>query len=612
LLEGNVNKAKKLLLVTVLLLMSAAVFAAASVNIIITPNALLPGEKGAIRAVLTIPDGMKQSFSPSDPSYFYLQASHPELVFDRVVYPKADKEDGPDEWHYYKKVTLTLPFTVKENARPGTLQVKALLAYNLCFESGMCEPPEEVEKTLVLDIVKTEAEGEEIPALVIRDSTEEIIETEPIAEQEPEPQAETTRPPWTEILKYLVFAFLGGLILNATPCVLPILPIRVMKIINQAKSDDSKVVGHIFLYTMGVLISFGVLAGIFIALQQAGESVGWGLQNQNPGFVIALMSIIFAFALSLLGIFEIQLPGMNAVSQATSKSGYSGSFFGGVFAFLMAIACTGPFLGLALPFALKLPPALMLVFFLIIGLGFAFPFILIGFFKGALKLIPKPGDWMVLFKQFMGFVLLWLVYTQLKTLNMLTDSDYFMKVVWFMLILGFSIWLYGRFVRFEHSKATQWIFTVIPIVLIVSAALVYLPMDEQKAQSQEVVVEGLVPAPHAPQGWYVFSEELLNKTLEEGRPVFLDIGAEWCKNCKTNEKTVLFTDAVMQEFTAKNVLLLRGDFTRKDAKLLAWIKKHERAGVPFNALYIPGQEPILFNELISKGEVSSALNRIPE
>jgi thiol:disulfide interchange protein len=149
-------------------------------------------------------------------------------------------------------------------------------------------------------------------------------------------------------------------------------------------------------------------------------------------------------------------------------------------------------------------------------------------------------------------------------------------------------------------------------VLIISAALVYLPMDEQNTQSQEVVVEGLVPAPHAPQGWYVFSEELLNKTLEEGRPVFLDIGAEWCKNCKTNEKTVLFTDAVMQEFAAKNVLLLRGDFTRKDAKLLAWIKKHERAGVPFNALYIPGQEPILFNELISKGEVSNALNRIPE
>jgi thiol:disulfide interchange protein DsbD len=274
-------------------------------------------------------------------------------------------------------------------------------------------------------------------------------------------------------------------------------------------------------------------------------------------------------------------------------------------------SCTGPFLGAALPFALKLPPVLMMTFFLMIGLGFAFPFLLIGFFPKALKIIPKPGDWMVIFKELMGFVLLYIVYTQLKTLLMLTDGDYFLKVIWFMLILGFSIWLYGRFVRMENSKATQWVFTVIPILLIVFSAFYYLPLPESKPGQEQLETGGLVPAPHAPQGWYVFSEELLNKSLEEGKPVFLDIGAAWCKNCITNEKTVLFTESMMQEFRSKNVVLLRGDFTKKDAKLFDWIKKHDRAGVPFNALYIPGQQPILFGELLSKAEISASLKQIP-
>ncbi len=432
----------------------------------------------------------------------------------------------------------------------------------------------------------------------------------PLNPNTPEPQNSNTPVPWKEVLKYILFAFLGGIILNITPCVLPILPIRIMSIMNQAQKDKSKVLRYTLVYTLGVLISFGVMAGVFIALQQAGESAGWGLQNQNHGFVIALMAVVFVFALSLLGVFEMHAPGMNTATKATTKGGYSGSFFGGIFAFLMAISCTGPFLGAALPFALKLPPVLMMVFFLTLGLGFAFPFLLIGMVPKALKIIPKPGDWMVLFKELMGFVLLYIVYTQLKTLLMLTDGDYFLKVIWFMLILGFAVWLYGRFVRMEHSKLTQWVFTLLPILLIVAAAVVYLPYNEAAAKTELADSGEMIPAPHAPEGWYVFSEELFTKLSAEGKPVFLDIGAAWCKNCTTNEKTVLFTDDIMKQFADKGVVLLRGDFTKKDAALLAWIKKHDRAGVPFNALYIPGQEPYIFGELITKSEISNALSGI--
>ncbi len=612
------NSHKLLMMIGMILLLGLPLFSQ-SVKFSLQPQTLKPGEKGILKATLTIPEGQKQSVNPKDPEYFYLEANCPDLNFGKVTYPQPTKVVSDEEWNYHPSVTLSLPFTVKTTAQPGTKQVKALLSYNLCYESGMCNPPEEAEKTLILTVAaaegmvagKTETLAPETAELQSAELPETLQTQTAASEQStpPEPLKSQTMPPWSEIFKYILFAFLGGIILNITPCVLPILPIRIMSIMNQAQKDRSKVLNHTFVYTLGVLISFGIMAGVFIALQQAGESAGWGLQNQNPGFVLALMSVVFVFALSLLGIFEIHAPGMSAATQATAKGGYSGSFFGGIFAFLMAISCTGPFLGAALPFAFRLPPVLMMVFFLTLGLGFAFPFLLIGFFPKALKIIPKPGDWMVIFKELMGFVLFYLVYTQLKTILMLTSGDYFLKVIWYLLILGFSVWLYGRFVRYENSKATQWVFTILPILLIVFAAVTYLPLPETKAAEQPVEVGGLIPAPHAPEGWYVFSEELLNKSVAEGKTVFLDIGAAWCKNCMTNEKTVLFTESMMQEFKSKNVVLLRGDFTKKDETLFNWIKKHNRAGVPFNALYVPGKEPVIFGELLSKGEISESLRQ---
>ena len=599
------------LLIMFCLVVSIQPIIAQSVKFSLSPEVLKPGEQGAIKATLVIPEGKKQTVNPKKPEYFYLKADHQDLILGKVIYPKPTQVVSEEEWNYHPQVTLTLPFTVKQSAKAGNKQIDVLLSYNLCYETGMCDPPEEATATLSFQIT----ENELIPATVSEEADKpkkkaqnEIVTIEKSPIQETKPNASHSL---GEILKYLLFAFIGGIILNITPCVLPILPIRIMSIRNQAQKDRTKVLNHTLVYALGVLISFAVMAGIFIALQKAGESVGWGLQNQNPGFVVTLMAIVFVFALSLLGVFEITVPGMNTANKATSRGGYGGSFFGGIFAFLMAISCTGPFLGAALPFALALPPVLMLIFFLTIGLGFAFPFLLIGFFPKALKIIPKPGNWMIIFKEVMGFVLLIIVYTQLKTLLLLTDGEYLLKVLWFLVILGFSTWLYGRFVKVENSKLTQWLFTIIPLVLIIFAAVNYLPFTKTKKIEIQSKSGELIPAPNTPEGWYIFNEDMLNKALKEGRAVFLDIGAAWCKNCMTNEKTVLFTDKMMQEFKKKNVLLLKGDFTKKDETLLAWIKKHGRAGVPFNALYIPGEEPYIFSELLSQDEVINVLNKIP-
>lgn len=608
----------KTLCIVLLLLYVAVGLAGQTVNFSISPRTLKPGETGYIRATLQIPSDRKQSVDPNDPEYFYLEAEHPDFVFGKLALPKATRIVSDIEWLYYPTVTLSLPFKVKDSASPGEKVINASMNYNLCYDSGMCDPPEEAEGKVSITVTLPEAATPDTPDQAVSNITEEESgSAETTAMQTMSEPIETTEAesatPWTDILKYLLFAFLGGIILNFTPCVLPILPIRIMSILNQAQKDRSKVLSHTLIYALGVLISFAVMGGIFVGLQAAGQSAGWGTQNQNPYFVIALMAIVFVFALSLLGVFEITAPGMNTATKATSKGGYSGSFFGGIFAFLMAISCTGPFLGAALPFAMRLSPSLIMVFFLMIGLGFAFPFILIGLVPKALKIIPKPGDWMVLFKELMGFVLLYLVFTMLKTVLQLTSGEYFLSVVFFMLILGFAIWLYGRFVRMEHSKTTQWIFTILALILIAGGAYMYLPYTETAVDTEIIApeAEAMVPAPHAPQGWYVFSPELHAKLLAEGKSVFLDIGAAWCKNCLTNEKAVLFTKEIMADFAAKEVVLLRGDFTKKDPVLLQWITDHERLGVPFNALYIPGGEPLLFPELITKNMVRDALARVP-
>ncbi|MDD2332737.1 MAG: cytochrome c biogenesis protein CcdA, partial [Candidatus Cloacimonetes bacterium] len=443
----------KILLILAIGLSLAQVWAH-DVKFEINPKTLKAGEKGVITATLSIPDGMGQSYDPEDLDYFFLRSEHPELSFSKTLYPKGYKstEFG---FKYAGSVTLSLPFSVKGTAKPGNKSLEAEMGYNLCFDDGNCEIPTSKKGKLQFTIAADAAVQENTGGTPELETPQE----EAIAEPEPEPKSaiqaqateetnsaeESTSDPLT-ILKYMLFALLGGLILNVTPCVLPILPIRLMSMVNQAQRGQGKVLVHSFVYTVGAMLSFGILAGIFIALRSAGEAQGWGFQNQNPYFTVGLMSVVYIFALSLLGVFVISAPGMNTATQASSKGGYSGSFFGGVFAFLMAISCTGPFLGLALPFAFKLTSVLLLLFFLIIGLGFALPFILVGFFPKFLKIIPKPGEWMNIFKEVMGFVLLYIVFTQLKTIYVLTGGEYLLNMVWYLIVVGFGIWLYGRFV----------------------------------------------------------------------------------------------------------------------------------------------------------------------
>ena len=599
----NLNRAGKYLLTAVLVLSAFLLQAVAQVQISVNPQELHPGEQGAVKAVILIPAGMHQSYLPGDEEYFYLKASCPQLTFGKTIYPETQTKGADGEWLYKDKVVLTLPFTVKPDAKSGKVTLNAETGYNICFDTGSCEPPETVSKSFTLNI--------KVPATAVQPEINEkadtVLPANKLPEEKPLPQPVPAPVQHNKLWTYLLMAFLGGIILNVMPCVLPVLSIKAMSIVKQAHEDNAVVMRHSFAYTAGILVSFLVLAGVIIGIKLGGESVGWGFQFQNTGFVLVLTALIFAFALSLFDVFIITVPGMNAATKASSRGGYGGSFLSGIFAVLLATPCSAPMLGTALGFAFSQPPMLILAFFFLIGLGLALPFILLGISPKLLKVIPKPGEWMNIFKEVMGFLLLATTVWLLNVIYRQNSGGYLIKVLTFLVFLGFAAWLYGRFVRPEYSKRKQWLFTILALIVIIASAWALLPYQ----QGKEVADTNTAAEENEFADWLTFSPELVDSLVQAQKPVFLDFGANWCMTCLTNEKTVTTTKEMQRAFKEKNVVLVRGDYTKKNPVMQDFMKKFGRAGVPFYVLYIPGKDPVLFPELITIPMVKNALAQIP-
>jgi len=615
----------KTLFQVALLAVSALLLSAQSVKFSVSPTQLKPGDKGVLRATLTITDPeKKQSYTPAEgeEGYLYLveTGEYPQLKFGKTSYPAPNHKNSDGIWEYYKSLTLSRPFTVSKTAKPGPITINASMSFNLCNKtSGFCDPPRETEGSVKLEILPATAEAQ-------AGQEGEIAEEQPLgvdsttadsAGQSTETPADAApaqeKAGGGKIWYYMLLAILGGIVLNFTPCVLPILPIRAMSMVNQAQKDISKVIIHTLVYTLGVLISFGAIAAVFVIARASGVNLTYGFLSQSLLYNLIMMSILFLFGLSLMGVWEMTVPGMNAAAKTTSKKGYGGSFFAGVFAFLMGFSCMGPFMGPALEVAVRLSSPMLVLFFLLIGLGFALPFIIISLFPKALKLVPKPGEWMNIFKELMGFVLMYLTWKYFSNVWGLTKSGpYLMKTGLYLVYLGFAAWLYGRFVRPENKKAVQIILGLAAVAVIAASAATLLPWKEEYRPQDTAAAsaDGMVPADHP--GWYVFSPELFARLQSEGKPVFLDIGADWCTNCKSNEKKVLLQPDIQAEFNKRGVVLLKGDFTREDPVLKDWMQKGGSIGVPFNVLYIPGREPVKMAELFSKADLLKALELIPE
>ena len=509
-----------------------------------------------------IPDKMHQVLQKE---YFKLEIEPVDgLDFGPTEYPAGIiKGKFGDEYHGLTQ--LKQQITVSGDFKQTTLNVNA--SYQLCNETGACLMPQDISLKVTipqsLTVESADDEGSELPYM-------------------------------------LVLAFCGGLILNLMPCVLPVLSIKMMSIVNSAQKGRHEIMMGGLTYTAGVLVSFAFLAGAVIALKTSGEAVGWGFQFQNPYFVFGLLVIIWAFGLSLFDLFLVQAPGMNAATKASSSNGAMGTFMSGVFAVLLATPCTAPMLGSAIGFAFKQSSAIIFLMMMVVGLGLAFPFILLGFMPGVMKLVPKPGNWMNSFREVMGFLLFATAVFLARSLSFIISPAQFINVLWFMLILSFALWLYGRNKKPHLSKTKQWLGTIAAAIIALYGAYALLDFSysEEKQSTSEV----------SSSNWQVFSTERLEKLKADGKGVFVDFGAEWCMTCKANEALVLNTDDIQAAFKEKGVELLHGDFTRKNPVILEYLQKYERGGVPLYLYFKKGEsEPIIFPEVLTKGMIRDAL-----
>ncbi|MCG8462638.1 MAG: thioredoxin family protein [Holophagales bacterium] len=395
----------------------------------------------------------------------------------------------------------------------------------------------------------------------------------------------------------LLLGLLGGLILNAMPCVLPVLSLKVFGLVKSAGEGRSHLVLGSLATTAGIVISFWALAGAAVLASAAGAAVGWGVQFQQPGFVAFLAVVVVLFSLNMWGLFEIPLPQSFArMGGSSPREGLAGHFASGLFATLMATPCSAPFLGTAVGFALAEPPAIIFLVFTAIGLGLALPYLLLAAVPGVDRLLPRPGPWMVTFRQVMGFLLaaaaVWLFYVLAGQIS--AEGVAFVQLA--LLALALAVWrVHGT------SPGTLGRRLAVAGVVLLSIASVLLAARAPKAFSVAGEQAGLID-------WIRFDEaEAERLASEENRMVFVDFTADWCLTCKANERLVLETPEVAGAFDDRGVVAMKADWTNRDDTIAEFLSRYGRSAVPFYLLYRPGQEPHVFGELLTKGGVLEVL-----
>ena len=407
--------------------------------------------------------------------------------------------------------------------------------------------------------------------------------------------------------KMLLFALIGGLLLNVMPCVLPVLSLKALGLVRQAGEDKRTIWHHGLAFGGGVLVSFLVLSVMVVTLKASGEMVGWGFQFQNPVFVVSLMAVVFAFALSLFGVFEVNLPGMQAAAGVASRQGLTGSFFNGVFATLLATPCTAPFLGTALGFAFGQPGPVIFAVLMTVGLGLALPFVVLARFPAWLRKIPRPGPWMDHFKHAMGFLLVGTVIWLLDVLSYQVSTRALVGAIIFLGIVSVAVWMYGRFGGLTATRGRQFFMASLAAAMITAGAMGTLHLEPPPAQACEDEGDELPPSGE----WVAFSDARVASLSGAGYTVFIDFTAAWCWTCKANETGVIESDAVKAVVRELGVVLVRADWTNKDETISAWLRRFNRVGVPLYVI-LPGSapdRPIVLPEIISTDLLIDGLRR---
>lgn len=391
------------------------------------------------------------------------------------------------------------------------------------------------------------------------------------------------------LFRYLLFAFLGGLILNLMPCVLPVISIKLFGLIKHRETPRARLLSHNLTYTAGVIGTFMALAGIVTAIKATGEEIGWGFQLQSPGFILVMMLILFILSLNLFGLFEFATPGGSKLGSAQTEDSLAGDFFSGVLTTILSTPCSAPFLGTALTFAFTTSNFTIFLMFFMIGLGLAFPFLMTAVFPASLKLFPRPGAWMEKLKYFLGLSLIVTVIWLYDVFVTLVNFD----VISWRLNLLFALWFFAFFFaqKISRHRVFQGVVFALPLVLTVFA----IQNLEMRPTTQAMV--------KAESSWVPWSEE---KMMAESKPVFIDFTAEWCLTCKVNKKLVLETNG-FEELKAKyGIVSMRADWTKRDDRITEFLRMNGAVGVPFYLMKVNGKL-IPLGETVSLSKIEKYL-----
>ncbi|WP_299775158.1 protein-disulfide reductase DsbD [uncultured Pseudoteredinibacter sp.] len=419
-----------------------------------------------------------------------------------------------------------------------------------CADAGLCYPPHTLWYTVNTD--KGSITSSPAPSQVVAPDS-----------------GQPSNDSW---LAAIIFAFLGGLILNLMPCVFPVLSIKALSLAEASNSSSNKKL-HGWSYTAGAVLSFVLIAGIMMLLKASGQTIGWGFQLQSPIFVSLLAYLFFVMGLSLAGFAEFGNRLMGVGQGLTQKSGYQGSFFTGVLACVVASPCTAPFMGSALGFALGQSPAVALSVFAALGFGMAAPFLLLSYIPTLGKYLPKPGAWMETLKQALAFPMFIAAIWLLWVLGRQAGGDAMALALFGLTLLSFALWL------LRYKSALNKILSIATIALALTLPWV---MDKLSTQSAEP----------ANGFWQSYSKEKLDGALSKQQSVFINATAAWCLTCLANER-IAFTEAFEKQLEQQGTLAMKADWTNYDAQITSLLQSHGRNGVPLYLFYHKGQVQIL-------------------
>jgi len=410
----------------------------------------------------------------------------------------------------------------------------------------------------------------------------------------------------------LIYAFIGGLILNIMPCVLPVIALKILGFVSEARSEPRRVRILGGIYAVGVLCSFLVLAVVVLGVKAAGHQAGWGMQFGSPIFIVCLATLVTLVALNLFGVFEVT-PGGGAFDKANelaSRHGAAGAFFNGVLATTLATPCTAPFLAPALGFAFAQSAATIILVFLTVGLGLASPYILLSWNPAWLKFLPKPGAWMEKFKIAMGFPML----ATVVWLFNIAASSYGKNVLWlgvFLVITAAAAWVFGEF--FQRGRKRKGLALVVTLILLAGG---YGYALEKSLDWRHAMPADAGSLKESADGidWQTWSPEAIAAARAAGHPVIVDFTADWCLTCQVNKKTSIEIASVRKKIKDANIVALLADDTHTPQNIAVELHNFNRAGVPLVLVYpkSPDAQPIVLPEVLTPGTVLEALNKAAE